>query len=166
MRTPDTELIQRACALLARREYARSELREKLIRLGAPSQAAESVVEYLETTGAQSDRRFTEEYVRIHVDRGEGPLKIIHALEARGITRERVEVELDRPDAIWITRAERARVKRFGPNRPMDADSRERQSHFLLGRGFTPRVVSGLWQGWGLEILSDANGLEAGPIGC
>jgi len=154
--TADPELLKRALDWLARREYARSELRARLLRLREDPDAIESVLDHLLATGAQSDRRFTEEFVRSHVDRGEGPLKIVHALEARGIARELIERAVHRPDATWILVAERARVKRFGSPHPSDASARERQSRFLLQRGFTPRVVSGLWQGWGLDVLSDA----------
>ncbi|MHB1544029.1 MAG: regulatory protein RecX [Gammaproteobacteria bacterium] len=165
MTTPDPKLLKRALGWLARREYARSELRAKLVRLGGNQEAIEPVLEHLSATGAQSDRRFTGEYIRARIRRGEGPLKIVHTLEARGISRELIETELHRPDAAWILVAERARIKRFGSSRPSDVAMREQQSHFLLQRGFSPRVVSGLWQGWGLDILSDAGeGRDDDPV--
>lgn len=154
MTTPDPKLLERALRWLARREYARSQLREKLIRLGGHPERIESVLDHLSAIGAQSDRRFTEEYVRSKVGRGFGPLKIGHALEAHGIAHELIVAELGRPDAAWIPVAERVRARHFGMDRPVDAATRERQSRFLLQRGFTPPVVAGLWQGWGHDVLT------------
>lgn len=154
MTTPEDGLLKQALGLLARREYARAELRTKLASRGADPEAVEALLDRLADTGAQSDRRFTEEFVRLHIGRGEGPYKIMHALEARRIARELIDEMLAQPDTSWITLAERARVKRFGSPRPTDGVERERQSRFLLQRGFAPEVVSGLWQSWGLDALT------------
>ncbi len=155
LRVKRTEPRDRALAWLARREYSTSELRERLIRTGCPEPEITPLLEALCNEGAQSDERFTEEFVRIHLARGEGPLRIARALEARGIGRDLAARHLDRPGGEWVRAAEAARRARFGGDLPEDPGAQGIQARFLLRRGFPSATVAGLWQSWGRAFLED-----------
>ena len=132
---------RRALDLLARREHSRAELVRKLVRSGHERPEAERTVEALASQGLVSDARFAEAFIRSHVERGSGPLRIRRDLEARGIEAPAVERLLDPDGEAWESRARAARTKRFGEARPAGAREAARQARFLAGRGFTRRQV-------------------------
>ncbi|MDN3524023.1 regulatory protein RecX [Halomonas sabkhae] len=135
--TSDSTPRDDAIRLLARREYARGELRQRLSAKGHPPDEVESCLHELEQQGLQSDRRFAESFLRSRVARGQGPVKLRAELGQRGIddaiTREAFEAVADEVD--WFELAAQALARRFaGPgDSPRDRARRER---FLAGRGF------------------------------
>ncbi len=157
MKRTEPRSRDRALAWLARREYSGLELRERLARTGCPEPEIASLLEELRNEGAQSDERFTEEFVRIRRIRGEGPIRIARALEARGIGRELAARHLARTEGEWVRAAEEARAARFGGALPEDAGRQGIQARFLLRRGFSAATVAGLWQSWGRAFLEEAS---------
>ncbi len=155
MKRTETTPRDRALTWMARREYSTFELRERLVQSGCPEGEVAPLLEALCNAGALSDGRFTEEFVRIRLARGEGPLRIARALEMRGIGRDLAARHLDRPLGEWVRAAEAARRARFGVNLPEDAGTQGAQARFLLRRGFSADTVAGLWQSWGREFLED-----------
>ena len=138
---PDGSTERRALGLLARREHSRAELVRKLVRAGHGRAEAQDAVASLAERGLVSDRRFAETFIRSHVGRGNGPLRIRRDLEAHGVEAS-VFTELLDPDAPeWEAKARAVRVKRFGTLRPADAREAARQARFLASRGFTGRQV-------------------------
>ncbi len=160
MRRTESTPRDRALAWLARREYSAFELRAKLAHAGCPEGEIGPLLDRLRNGGAQSDERFTEEFIRIHRDRGEGPLRITRALEARGIGRALIARHLDRGEGSWIQAAEAARRARFGNDLPDDGAAQGVQARFLLRRGFSAATVAGLWQSWGREFLEEGFELQ------
>lgn len=125
-----------ALRLLGRREYAASELLWKLKQRGLAHELAAKVVRELGEAGWQSDIRFAREYAAVHVARGEGPLKIRTALQAKDVAESTIEAALAEFEQDWLALACRLRAKRFGPRPPAEADEQARQMRFLLSRGF------------------------------
>lgn len=134
--------MQRASALLARREHSRHELRQKLARNGADDMGEiEAALEKLAAGGLQSDARFAEHFVRAKVNKGQGPLKIRHALQGRGVGPDLITEYLDAARIDWLAEARRVRTGKFGAPPPLDHASKARQARFLQGRGFAGDVI-------------------------
>jgi regulatory protein len=128
-------LRRRAVELLARREHSRRELAAKLKRLNPDAALVEQVLSRLEAEHAQSDDRFTSEYVRQRSEKGYGPLRIQQELRQRGITLpEALRAALEGID--WFRLAVAVRHKKFGRAVPRAAAERARQTRFLEYRGF------------------------------
>lgn len=165
----------RALQWLAQREYSRSELRDKLLRLLqrhnaaqlaaavdtpveaiAPSAEAaatdvDSLLQWLEQRGYLSEQRFVESRVRVRAARY-GNLRIQHELQQHGLTlapeaqQALRQTELQRASEVWR--------KKYGAP-AADAAGRMRQMRFLAGRGFSADVVR--------RVLKDAGAVEGSP---
>lgn len=130
-------LRHKAMDLLARREYAEGELRQKLAAKGNPPEAVAEVVAQLCEEGLVSDERFTEAFVRSRMNSGYGPLRIQAELRERGVNDKIHAIYLDFGDTQWLELAAQVRQKRFGPGAAGDYKERARQARFLQYRGFT-----------------------------
>jgi len=125
-----------AIALLARRDFASGELRQKLERRGFHREAVAEAVQGLAEEGLLNDARYAENYVAYHADRGEGPLKIEAELKAMNLPSTLIQEALEKgPD--WRTRAREVRIRRFGPEEPKTWPQKARQGRFLQYRGFS-----------------------------
>src|SRR5690606_2652334 len=74
-----------AIGLLARREHSRRELKRKLGAKGHPSDLIDQVLEQLAREGLQSDQRFAEAYLHSRIQKGYGPVRLLHELAERGV---------------------------------------------------------------------------------
>lgn len=136
---PDAEAL--ALGLLTRREHGAGELARKLVQRGVERQQARTLIETLAAQGWQSDQRFAEQFVADHAARGDGPLKIRSALQARGVGAAEIAQALNAVSVDWLLVACAARSKRFGDAAPEDAAARARQLRFLQTRGFTAETA-------------------------
>jgi regulatory protein len=124
----------RAIALLARREYARAELRERLLAGGGDAAEVDAALAELAAQGYLSDGRYAHAIVRRK--RGEFAQRaIVEVLKRKGVdaaaAREALaDIPLDDEKALldlWR--------RRFGQP-PCDERERARQVRFLQSRGF------------------------------
>jgi len=128
-----------AVRLLARREYSRAELVERLAAKGHADDSIAECLDDLAEQGLQSDARFAESFLRSRIFRGQGPVKIRLELERRGLCREEVQAAFaaseQAGEADWAALACTALARRFtGPgDTPRERARRER---FLASRGF------------------------------
>lgn len=139
-----TALRRRAMDLLARREHSRGELARKLqdrFPEAAP-ESVEDVLTRLAEENLQSDRRFTEEYVRMRMRRGFGWLRIRADLQARGVA-DAIVSDFARPDEEWLELAESLMDSRLSGQEDLRPGSREHQRlfRFLQGRGFSAEIA-------------------------
>ncbi|HHM05361.1 MAG TPA: regulatory protein RecX [Gammaproteobacteria bacterium] len=123
--------------MLARREHAVAELKQKLCGRGFEADAVNAAVDQLAAQGLVSDERFVEAYVLSRREKGYGPLRIRLELVQRGVAAGLIRDSLDHSDAKWRESVRRVRRKRFGAAVPADVKERARQARFLQGRGFT-----------------------------
>lgn len=148
---PSATGIRRAAMdWLARREYSRHEIEQKLCRRFPDATAAIGpVLDQLEHEGLLSDARYLETIIHSHVRRGYGPLRIRAALSAKGVAgrdRQGADTESPKPGlptsepVNWLLQAREARRRKFGESLPADAGERARQMQFLLRRGFPSAV--------------------------
>jgi regulatory protein len=125
-----------AIALLARRDFASGELRQKLGSQGYDAAVAAAVVAELTEERAIDDSRYAENYVAYHSGRGHGPVRIGADLRSLGVPADLVEAALETgPD--WRELARAIRIRKFGAEPPEEWTERTRQARFLQYRGFS-----------------------------
>ena len=142
----DIQARKKALDLLARREHATKEIRDKLVDKGIAPQLADETLEKLAAEGLLSDRRFVEAFLEVRKNRGYGPLRIQAELKQRGIDDELIADFIDPGDRQWSDSIRDAWRKRFGDHLPTDLKERARQSRFLHYRGFTGEQISRLFK--------------------
>jgi regulatory protein len=129
-----------AIRLLARRDYGRTELAQRLSRGGAAVEEIEAVLDEMAALGFLSDERYAELLVRQKQGRY-AKRAIAQTLKERGLDRETAEAalstletadEADEALALWR--------KRFNAP-PQDERERNRQMRFLLSRGYSMAVA-------------------------
>lgn len=134
-----------AIALLARRDFPSGELRAKLCSKGFDETAAAEAIDALIARGVIDDRRYAENYVNSHAQRGQGPIRIAGELRRQGLADPLVDAALaSGPD--WQELARRARRAKFGRQPPASWTDKARQARFLQYRGFSSdhiRVATG-----------------------
>ncbi|WP_370978961.1 regulatory protein RecX [Agaribacterium sp. ZY112] len=139
------ELYHAAVALLARREYSKGELEERLLKKTDAYHEVEAVVERLSEQGLQSDERFCESFVRYRIEQGKGPLKIRQDLKFKKISEELISLHLDIARELWFERAVSVLLRKF-PALPQESGQLEAKEkakclRFLLSRGFSSDIA-------------------------
>ena len=132
-------LRTQAIRLLARREYARAELLQKLLAKGAEPDAARLLLDELSAQGYLSDARYAQAAVA-HQSRAFGRRRIAATLTAKGVARADIETALAEAGiddeaalrALW--------QRRFG-HAPVDERDKARQVRFLHARGFAVSAI-------------------------
>jgi regulatory protein len=136
---PPKSLKARAIGYLARRDYARAELREKLLATGAPRDEVDAVLDEIAALGYLSDARFAKAVVR-QKSGGYSKRAIAGTLKARGVTGDAATEalagnEIDDQDALialWR--------RRYG-QAPANDREKARQIRFLQSRGFALSAI-------------------------
>jgi len=124
-----------ALRLLARREYGRLELRDKLLRAGCDAGDVALALDALVAAGAQDDARYVEMLTRTRVRQGHGPLRLRQDLQRAGVEATAA------PEIDWLQQAQAVCRKRFGNSPPTDAKDYAKRARFLAGRGFTGETI-------------------------
>lgn len=136
----------KAMDLLARREYSKQELQQRLLQ---PEFAADLVAEILADLareGLQSDERFVESFISSRRRRGQGPMRIQAELRQRGISDQLIADWLDMRDSCWFKLVRDVHDKRFSGQQPETLAERARQQRFLNYRGFTTEQIQFLFK--------------------
>ncbi len=125
-----------AIRMLARRDYARAELEQRLIQRGAPEGEVAVALDDLERLGLLSDAR----YAHALVSRMSGRYArraIEHTMREQGVAAEAAAGVSDELHALDDTASARALLARRFPERPADDRERARQVRFLQSRGYS-----------------------------
>jgi regulatory protein len=136
-RKPAPDIRSAAVALIARRDFSRAGLVERLVRKGYPKPAAEEVALALVDQRLLDDARYVENFVRREATSGHGPLRIRQALQAEGIAGEAIEAALAAGEHDFAGICGKLRARRFGEELPATWEERVRQARFLQYRGFS-----------------------------
>ncbi len=80
--------MKHALKFLAKREYSRRLLLDKLLKKSCEFDICEQVLDDLATKSFLSDQRFADAYVRDAVIKYRGPLRITSELEQKGVARD------------------------------------------------------------------------------
>jgi regulatory protein len=122
--------------LLARREHTSAEARQKLLEQGFEAAVVELVITDFIERHLLDDARYAEHYVSAHAGRGQGPVRIRHALDDLGLAAATIEQALEAgPDFRILCR--QLRQRRFGDAPPADWTEKGKQVRFLQYRGFS-----------------------------
>lgn len=128
-----------AIGLLARREYSRAELAQRLQKKSFDNAAIEECLDTLIEQDLQSDTRFAASFVRSRIMRGQGVIRIKGELRQRGVDQETLNTAFaaveESEQVDWFELARETLARRFtspGEN-PKERARRER---FLASRGF------------------------------
>jgi regulatory protein len=132
-------LKARAIGFLARREYPRAELRDKLLATGADREEVDALLDDLAANGYLSDERYAQALVR-QKSGGYSRRAIAGTLKAMGVAGETATEALaeniiddnDALIALWRRRFGRA---------PSDDREKARQVRFLQSRGFALSAI-------------------------
>lgn len=152
MQTSKTPL-EVAAAILTKRAQTRAELRRKLLkREEFTIDVVEEALTKLEEMGFLSDRRYTEDFVRIMRERSYGDRRIMEKLLFKGVDKELVEEILhadvgnrDPFDDAMALLERRARKL----DRVDDPQKRnQRILCMLAGRGFSPEIAYRAIKAW------------------
>ncbi len=133
-------IYDNALRLLARREYAEAELRQKLSHkmLGTYEQInteLDGIIERLQSLGYQDDERFAFAYARNRQSKGFGAERISLELGEKGISAELVEATLVQLEEHWPAVIGHVWQKKFRAA-PADYAEKAKQQNFLRYRGF------------------------------
>ena len=130
-----------ALALLAGRDFGRTELVRRLARRGYAESVVNGVVDTLVAERLLSETRFVEQFIRQHAGRGHGPARIRAELRERGVPEAEVDAGLEAAGEDWGAVARDVRRRRFGLSPPGDYAERARQARFLQYRGFSAEQI-------------------------
>jgi len=132
-------LRAQAIRLLARREYARSELEHRLIAKGAPRNEVGFVLDELIAQGYLSDARYARAMATQKAG-GYSRRSIAEALKAKGIARTDIERALGEAEADDEKTLRALWQRRFGKP-PTDEREKARQVRYLQARGFALSAI-------------------------
>ncbi|WP_051304699.1 recombination regulator RecX [Chitinilyticum litopenaei] len=134
-------LRNKALALLARREYSRAELRQKLLRAAGDEggELVEQVLADFTDRNWLSDERFAEQWAAQRSARY-GQNRLRQELRMKGVAGAVLENALAEHAQDETAAARRLWQKKFGTP-PADQKERAKQLRFLLGRGFSSEVA-------------------------
>ena len=136
-----------ALNLLARREHSSRELTKKLLSRNFSNDEIKQALATLQQQGLQSDKRFTEAYVRMRANRGYGPFRIKLELEDRGVEAELIDQCVDETDEVWQNHVMEVWQKKFHALQPETIEDYKKQADFLRYRGFTLKQINLLLKG-------------------
>lgn len=139
--TDDQDLELAALRLLADREHSRQELRRKLKARATQPGQLEQLLDTLAEKGAQSDRRYTQEFIASRRRRGFGPVRIRMELTERGVSKALVDDCLDPDDALWDQILLETEKSKFGGKPPDGFSEWAKRARFLEYRGFAPAHI-------------------------
>ncbi len=119
--------------LLARRDYSRAQLRQKLNSRCDDSGIVERLLDQFAEQGYQSDLRFAEGFVRSRQQQGYGKRRVQFELQQKGVSAELIEELVDqdsREEALAYVR------RKYAQSPAKDEKEKAKRYRHLAGRGF------------------------------
>jgi len=132
-------LKAQAVRLLARREYARAELEDKLVAKGAARSDARAVLDELAAGGYLSNERYAQAVSRQMAGRY-SRRSISGELKAKGVAADDIAAALAINGVDDAAALEALWRRRFG-ELPVDDREKARQIRFLQARGFAVSAI-------------------------
>lgn len=133
-----SKLKHQALALLARREHAVNELRQKLARKSTNMELIEQVLREMVEANYLNEQRYVEMMLRSRYAKGHGPMRFKQEVKQHQVPDHMIQDALAEFDGDWYELAQLTREKRFGLWEGGDYKERARQMRFLASRGFYP----------------------------
>lgn len=133
----ESELRNAAFALLARREYSRSELERKLGQRCEDPELVQQVLDRFAEDGYQSDERFARVLARSRLGSGYGAMRIRQELRQKGVESTLIEQVLEEESSDGYQQALECCQRRFGDQPPAEPKEYAKRMRFLVNRGFS-----------------------------
>jgi regulatory protein len=124
-----------AVTLLARREFCSIELGAKLSAQGFMPEAVRPALDELIERRYLDDERYVRQFVVVHAERGQGPLRLRRELAQLGLPAALIDAQLEL-HGDWAALARQVLTRRFGASAPRDWPDKARRMRFLQYRGF------------------------------
>jgi len=139
MNTPlDAQSIRnKIISLLVRREYSRAELYQRLQSQAESLEILNEVLDRMSQDGYQSDRRFTESFIRQRISQYWGPKRVVFELSQKGIPKTMIDQVLDEMEPDWSELAVALAKKRFDTSKKLAPKEQAKQVRYLLNHGFS-----------------------------
>lgn len=133
----EQEAKNAALYLLSRREYSRKELTDKLAKK-SESIGLDEVLNELVQSGYQSDRRFTESFIRMRIGQGHGLIRIRFDLLRKGIQSEMTEQLLESMEPDWFELAQELYRRKYRTALVAnDYKDKAKRIRYMSQRGFS-----------------------------
>lgn len=126
-------------ALLARRDYATSELVSKLQQKFGAAENWQAVLLELQKSGLQSDRRFAENFVRSHPKWG--ALKLQYTLQNLGVAEDLIHEFLPSKEMEIMKLRQNLELKLSQQKLVLNLRERKKLIGFLRQRGFALALI-------------------------
>ncbi len=123
-----------AFALLAKREYSKGELLNKLLPMCEDATELQALIDELAQSQYQSDQRVAEQTVASQLRQGKGLAQIKNKLTQKQLDQNLVAEELAEID--WLAQAYALKCKKFGIEVATEPKTKAKQVRFLQYRGF------------------------------
>lgn len=136
-----TKIRHTVVRYLSRREHSELELRNKLLQKGRSEMQVDEVLADLVRQDLISDERFADAYIRYRSMKGFGPVRIRQELRERGVDSALIDQYLN-GDTDWLQKAHEVRLKKFGPELPVEFSLKAKQMRYLQYRGFNHDQIS------------------------
>lgn len=133
------DLRSKALQFLARREYARAELQQKLLQYTENPEEIEPLLDDFARRGWLSDTRFAEQWAHQRGARY-GAARLKQELRQKGVAEETISNALEEIAGSEEDRARAVWQKKFGVL-PADINERAKQLRFLAARGFSFDII-------------------------
>lgn len=130
-------LKNKVFAFLARREYSRAELVLRLKSKAESPNILADVLDELEASGYQSDRRFADMFIRNRLGQYCGAERIRYELRQKGICQALVAELLEEQSPDWDMLARTLVHKRFGETLAADLNEQAKRLRYLVNHGFS-----------------------------
>lgn len=135
------ELYDYAVSLLARRDYASSELGRTLSKMTENRENIDKALSRLVESGYLDDHRLITHLIDKYVRKKHGPARIKQEIRQKGFSQELVEQVLEKVDVDWYAMARELKVSKFGDEVASEAKEKNKQIRYLQYKGFSMDMI-------------------------
>ena len=134
--------IAYACRVLGMREYSKKSICQKLKLKQYNSKEIELVIEFLLENNWQSDKRFSEAFVRSKISRGQGLNRIQYELAQKGISQLMIEQAISEQKVCWQEICDDVTERKVASaSIENNMKGRQKIERFLRYRGFSGEQI-------------------------
>ena len=123
--------------MLARREHSEAEVRQKMQMRGFDMCIVQTELADFQQRNWQNDIRFTEQFVRQRIARGQGEVRIRYELRMQQISDELINAAIGEQDVDWFELAKQTHDRRFGEPGSLTLKQKQQHQRLLQSKGFT-----------------------------
>lgn len=124
--------------LLARQEYSKKELTNKLQAKGAPDNYIEVLLQWCEQLGYIDDARYCESFLRRQINKGLGQKRVLVEALNKGVDRAQLMQLIDTLEVDWFELAQNAYLKKYATTAvKLDYKEKAKRVRYMMYRGFS-----------------------------